>query len=148
MLAEHDRGLIDTNICILRSAIDASQLPAHMAISAITLAELSAGVHLVSGDDRVARDERARRLQIVQRTEHEFDPLPFDAEAARIFGRISAAVSARGRTPRSRFADLTIAAVAAAGKLPLYTTNPADFVGLEGIVEVVPVSRPTLPTIP
>jgi predicted nucleic acid-binding protein len=110
-----------------------------VAISAVTLAELSAGVHLVRGDDAAARAERARRTDVLQRAENEFDPIAFDAEAARAFGRISAAVDDAGRTPRHRVADLMIAAVAAAQGLPLYTANPDDFAGLDRIVEVVPV---------
>lgn len=62
-----------------------------MAISAVTLAELSAGVHLVRGDDAESRAERGRRIDVLQRVEHEFDPLPFEADAARIYGRICAA---------------------------------------------------------
>ncbi|GAB2668210.1 hypothetical protein GCM10027169_32600 [Gordonia jinhuaensis] len=127
---------------ILRHAIDPAELPDEMAISAITLAELSAGVHLVTGNDPQGSDERARRADILQRAENEFDPIPFDADAARAFGRISAAVQARGRTPRRRVADLMIASVSTAAGLPLYTTNPNDFEGLDGIVRVMPVSRP------
>ena len=37
---------------------------------------------------------------------------------------------------RSRVADLLVAAVAHANKLPLYTRNPADFAGLEGLIAV------------
>lgn len=136
------RGLLDTNILILRHAIDPDELPDEMAISAITLAELSAGVHLVPGGDKEASDERARRADVLQRVENEFDPLPFDTDAARAFGRICAAVQARGRTPRSRAADLMIASVAAAARLPLYTTNPDDFEGLDGIIRVISVKRP------
>jgi hypothetical protein len=136
------RGILDTNILILRNRIPADSLPAEVAISAVTLAELSAGVQLVRGDDPAARFERARRTDILQRAESEFDPIPFDAQAARIFGRISGAVQATGRTPRRRIADLMIAATAAAAGLPLYTTNPDDFLGLESIVEVVAVTRP------
>ncbi|MCF3941352.1 type II toxin-antitoxin system VapC family toxin [Gordonia sp. GW1C4-4] len=136
------RGLLDTNILILRHAIDPAKLPDEMAISAITLAELSAGIHLVIGDDPQASDERARRADVLQRVENEFDPIPFGADAARAFGRISAAVQARGRTPRRRVADLMIASVSTAAGLPLYTTNPNDFEGLDGIVRVIPVSRP------
>lgn len=136
------RGLLDTSILILRHAIEPAELPDEMAISAITLAELSAGVHLVTGDDPQASDERARRADVLQRVENEFDPLPFGADAARAFGRISAAVQARGRTPRRRVADLMIASVSTAARLPLYTTNPNDFDGLDGIVRVIPVSRP------
>lgn len=136
------RGLLDTNILILRHAIDPDELPDEMAISAITLAELSAGVHLVTGGDKETSDERARRADVLQRVENEFDPLPFDTDAARAFGRICAAVQARGRTPRRRVADLMIASVAAAARLPLYTTNPDDFEGLDGIIRVISVKRP------
>lgn len=142
MSAEHGRGLLDTNILILRRSIAAESLPDELAISAVTLAELSAGVHLVRGDDAEARAERARRTDVLQRAENEFDPIAFDADAARAFGRISAAVLDTGRTPRRRVADLMIASVAAAQRLPLYTTNPDDFAGLDGIVDVLRVPRP------
>lgn len=144
MRADPQRGLLDTNILILRHTIDPDALPDEMAISAITLAELSAGVHLVRGDNEEVVQERARRADVLQRAENEFDPIPFDTEAARAFGRISAAVQARGRTPRRRVADLMIASIAAAAKLPLYTTNPDDFDGLDGIIRVVPVGRSPL----
>ncbi|MDA4895122.1 type II toxin-antitoxin system VapC family toxin [Streptomyces sp. MS2A] len=140
----HARGLIDTNIIILRHAVDASLLPEEVGISAVTLAELSAGPHLVQGIGPEADAERARRIAVLQHTESEFDPLPFDADAARMFGRISAAVRASGRSPRSRVADLMIAAVAASVDLPLYTTNPDDFAGLDGLVDVVAVPRPEI----
>ena len=140
----NSRGLLDTNIVILGRWIDPSELPDEMAISAVTLAELSAGPHLVRGDDADVRAERARRSHVVQRAENEFDPLPFDAEAARAFGRISAAVADAGRTPRRRVADLMIAAVAAAQGLPLYTTNPSDYLGVEDLVDIVAVHRPAL----
>jgi predicted nucleic acid-binding protein len=144
MPAESLRGLLDTNIVILRHAIDPDELPDEMAISAVTLAELSAGVHLVKGDSAEAIEERARRADVLARVENEFDPIAFETESARIFGRISAAVQARGRTPRRRIADLMIASTAAAAALPLYTTNPVDFDGLDGIIEVVAVRRPPL----
>lgn len=47
-----------------------------------------------------------------------------------------------GRKPRGRTADLMIASIAAANRLPLFTTNPADFAGLEAVVTVVPVAVP------
>ncbi|HEV2638803.1 MAG TPA: type II toxin-antitoxin system VapC family toxin [Actinocrinis sp.] len=141
------QGLIDTNIVILRAWIDPADLPDEMAISAITLAELSAGPHEVRGNDEQsvydAPIERARRMEVLQRAEHEFDPIPFGAEAARIYGRVTAAVVAVGRKPRRRALDLMIASIAIAEDLPLYTTNPADFVGLESILTVCPVRRPT-----
>jgi predicted nucleic acid-binding protein len=150
MSAEQPRqGMLDTNILILRSRIDPAHLPDEMAISAITLAELSAGPHEVRGNDQQQaydeRAERARRLEILQRAESEFDPVPFDAEAARVFGRVSAAVIASGRKPRSRAVGLMIAATAIAEGLPLYTTNPADFTGLDALLRIVPVTRPPVP---
>ena len=68
-----------------------------------------------------------------------WEPLPLDAEAARAFGRVFAATKAAGRTGRTRLADLLIAANAASLGLPLYTRNPGDFTGLDGIVRVVGV---------
>lgn len=142
------RGIVDTNIMILRRWIDPAELPDEMAITAITLAELSAGPHEVRGNDEQDRYdehvERARRLDVLQRAEHEFDPIPFDAEAARAYGRVSAAVIAAGRKPRRRVADLMIAAVSIAEKIPLYTTNPDDFKGLDELLAVRPVSRPAV----
>jgi predicted nucleic acid-binding protein len=72
-----------------------------------------------------------------------FDPIPFDTEAARVYGRVTAAVVAAGRKPRRRALDLMIASIAIAEGLPLYTTKTADFVGLEQLLTVVPVRRPT-----
>jgi predicted nucleic acid-binding protein len=142
MPAEHTRGLVDTNIVILRARLTPDVLPDHVAISAVTLAELSAGPHAVVGDDPPARVERGRRTAILQRTESEFDPLVFDAPAARAYGQLSGAVRAHGRTPRRRHADLQIAATAVANGLPLYTTNPDDYAGLEEWLTVVPVPQP------
>ncbi|CAM3395295.1 type II toxin-antitoxin system VapC family toxin [Kibdelosporangium persicum] len=141
--------MLDTNILILRRWIDPAELPNEMAISAITLAELSAGPHEVRrNDEQDAYDEhveRARRLDVLQRAESEFNPVPFDAEAARIYGRVSAAVIASGRKPRRRMADLMIAATAIAEDLPLFTTNPEDFKGLHDLLTAVPVTRPRVP---
>lgn len=145
----HGQGLLDTNIVILRRWIDPTELPDEMAISAITLAELSAGPHEVRGNaEQDAYDEhaeRASRLEILQRAENEFDPIPFDAEAARIYGRVAAAVIGAGRKPRRRFADLMIVSIAIAEGLPLFTTNPKDFSGLDSLLTIVPVNRPRLP---
>ncbi|MGI8331926.1 type II toxin-antitoxin system VapC family toxin [Actinomadura scrupuli] len=140
------QGLLDTNIMILRARLDPAELPAEMAISAVTLAELSAGPHEVRRNEEQGdydeHAERARRLDVLQRAENEFDPIPFDAEAARIFGRVCAAVVATGRKPRRRVADLMIASIAIAERLPLYTTNPDDFQGLEDLLTIVTVTRP------
>lgn len=139
MSTRHLRGLADTNILIHLERLSAGDLPADLLTSAITLAELSAGLHQT--DDPA---ERGRRIARLQRVEAIFEPLPFDAEAARQYGAIVAGVVGAHRKPRRREADLMIAAVAAAHRLPLYTTNPDDFLGAEGTVTVVAVPRPAI----
>jgi len=139
MTDEYTKGLVDTNILILRASIDPAELPDEMAISVVTLAELSAGVHAIPVSNEM---ERARRLDILQRTENQFEAIAFDAEMARRYGQLSAAVLAAGRTPRRRIADLMIAATAAVLGLPLFTTNPDDYVGLGQLVDVRPVTHP------
>jgi predicted nucleic acid-binding protein len=145
----HNQGLLDTNILILRRWVDTAELPNEMAISALTLAELSAGPHQVRPNSEQStydeHAERARRLDVLQRAEHEFDPIPFGVEAARIYGRVTASVVAVGREPRRRTVDLMIAATAIAEELPLYTTNPGDFDGLQDLLPIVSVSRPFVP---
>lgn len=128
-----DRGILDTSVVIDLERIDASALPREVAVTSITMAELAAGPHATSD-----AAERARRQDRLQRAEAAFDPIPFDAAAARAYGRIYAGVAARGRKARgARAVDLLIAAVAAATQLPLCTRNPDDFAGLEDIVTVV-----------
>lgn len=130
-----ERGLLDTSVIVDLETIPATSLPIEVAISAISLAELAAGPHAT--DDPA---ERSRRQDRLQRTEATFDPLPFDAEAARAYGRVFSAVSNLGRKPRgARAVDLLIAATAVAENLPLYTRNPEDFRALEDLVEIVEV---------
>lgn len=129
--------MLDTNVVVHLSRLDGASLPDELVISAVTLAELSAGPHHANDPA-----ERARRVSVLQHAEATFDPLPFDAQAARVFGRVATALLAVGRTPRRRIADLMIAAIAVAHELPLYTTNPADFAGLESLLTVCPVDRP------
>lgn len=105
------------------------------AVSAVTMAELAAGPHATPD-----ADERARRQDRLQRAEAAFDPLPFDSEAARAYGRVFAAVAAAGRKARgARAVDLLIAAAALGAGLPLYTRNGGDFRALEGLVDVIEV---------
>lgn len=127
------RGLLDTSVVVDLEDIQSSRLPAEVAVSAITMAELAAGPHAAT-----EAGERARRQDRLQRAEAAFDPLPFDAEAARVYGRLYAAVVASGRKARgARAVDLLIAATAAAAGLPLYTRNGDDFRAVEELVEVV-----------
>jgi predicted nucleic acid-binding protein len=112
-----------------------SELPEEACIAAITLAELAAGVH-ATHDSR----ERAVRQERLQRVEATLEAIPFDTAAARAYGRVFAAVAVAGRKARGRRAiDLLIAATAAAASLPLYTRNVDDFIGLNGVLEVVAV---------
>ena len=135
MAERADRGVLDTSVVIDLEVIDASVLPVRVAVSAVTMAELAAGPHAASD-----AGERARRQDRLQRAEAMFDPLPFDSEAARAFGRVYAAVTAAGRKARgARVVDLLIAATACAHSLPLYTRNGADFAALEGLVEIIVV---------
>jgi predicted nucleic acid-binding protein len=127
------RGVLDTSVVVDLEDIQPSRLPAEVAVSAITMAELAAGPHAAT-----EAEERARRQDRLQRAEAAFDPLPFDAEAARAYGRLYAAVVASGRKVRgARAVDLLIAATAAAAGLPLYTRNGDDFRAVEQLVEVV-----------
>jgi predicted nucleic acid-binding protein len=131
----HERGLVDTSVVIELERIDPAGLPTELAVSSVTLAELAAGPHAT--DDP---EERACRQDRLQRAQAMFDPVPFDGEAARAYGRIYAAVRRAGRKARGRrFADLLIAAIALAAELPLYTRNPRDFGSLRGLVEVIAV---------
>jgi hypothetical protein len=125
------RALLDTGVVI---ATDVPPLEGELAVSAATVAELHFGV-LVARDAQV-RAERLRRLALLQRL---FDALPIDDAVAASYGRIAAAVVAAGRRPRARTMDLLIAATAHAHSARLYTRNGDDFVGLEGLVEVVRV---------
>lgn len=130
-----DAGLLDTSVVIdwhdpgVRAA-----LPGAVAISAVTAAELAAGPLLAA-----TRIEAAKRQTRLQEVEARFEPIPFDAAAARSYGLVASAVLGRGRHPRARFADLLIAATAHANRLELYTRNAADFDGLGELVHVVGV---------
>jgi predicted nucleic acid-binding protein len=129
------RGLLDTSVIIDLERLDPEQLPIESAVSAITMAELAAGPHATQDPD-----ERARRQDRLQRAEAIFDPLPFDSEASRAYGRVYAAVVGAGRKARgARAVDLLIAATACSAGLPLYTRNPDDVQAIHELVEVVHV---------
>lgn len=135
-----ESGLLGTSTLILLPRIeDPSVLPERPLISSITLAELAVGT-LVATDE----SERAARLAHVQQAEADFDPLPFDAAAARAFGQVAASLKRSGRKTSARAYDAMIAAIAVANALPLYTCNPDDFAGIDGLV-VVAVPHPDVP---
>jgi hypothetical protein len=123
-------GLLDTSVVLALPVLtDPSVLPEAALISAVTLAELTVGP-LVASDDL----ERARRLATVQQAEADFDPIPFDAAAARAFGQVAASYRRLGRKPAARSFDAMIAATALANGLALYTVNADDFAGIDGLV--------------
>ncbi len=130
----HDVAVVDTSIIAAIKLYDPAELPDTLLVTAVTLGELSFGPHAT--DDPV---KRAGRVAVLQHVEATFDPLPYDQSAARLYGQICAAVRTVGRQPRRRASDLMIAATAASNELPLYTANPDDFKGAEGLVELVAV---------
>ncbi|MGI8723136.1 MAG: type II toxin-antitoxin system VapC family toxin [Geodermatophilaceae bacterium] len=128
-------GLLDTSVVVdWHDPAVVRALPDEMAISAITVAELAAGPHLAN-----APGEAAKRQARLQEVEAKLEPLHFDSTAVRSFGLVVAAVGREGRKPRSRFADLLIAATAHAHGLDLYTRNGDDFVGIEDLVHVIDI---------
>ena len=118
--------MLDTSAIIDLADLDANALPSECLISAITLAELSAGA-LVATNTR----ERAARQAHLQQAEADFDPLPFDAGCARAFGRVATSLRRSGHKPQARAYDALIAATAIANGVPVYTRNPNDFTGID-----------------
>jgi tRNA(fMet)-specific endonuclease VapC len=139
----HSRGILDTStVILLEKLTDATTLPAEPLITAVTLAELSVGPLVANG-----QSERVARQTQLQQAEADFEPLPFDASAARAFGRVAASLRRSGRKATARTYDAMIAATAVANDLPLYTCNPADFSGIDGL-DVVAIPVPDRPITP
>jgi len=133
------RGILDTStVLLLHRIADAGTLPAEPLITAVTLAELAVGPLVAAGED-----ERARRQAHLQQAEADFVPLPFDAAAARAFAGVAASLRRAGRKAAARAYDAMIAAVALANDLPVYTCNPDDFSGIDGL-EVIAVPMPAI----
>jgi predicted nucleic acid-binding protein len=131
------QGILDTSTVVLLSRLTNSDaLPKEPMITAVTLAELAVGPLVAA-----AEDERARRQAHLQQAEADFVPLPFDASAARAFGGVAASLRRAGRKSAARAYDAMIAATALANDLPLYTCNPDDFAGIDGL-EVIAVPVP------
>jgi tRNA(fMet)-specific endonuclease VapC len=139
----HTRGILDTStVIVLEKLAEAKRLPAEPLITAVTLAELSVGPLVAKGES-----ERVARQTQLQQAEADFEPLPFNADAARAFGGVAASLRRAGRKTTARTYDAMIAATAVANDLPLYTCNPADFSGIEGL-EVVAVPVPDYRPLP
>jgi tRNA(fMet)-specific endonuclease VapC len=129
------RGILDTSTVISLPRLTVpSALPEEPLISAVTLAELAVGPLVAESES-----ERANRQVHLQQAEADFVPLPFDAAAARAFGRVAASLRRAGRKTAARAYDAMIAATALAHDLPVYTCNPDDFIGIDE-VEVVAVA--------
>ncbi|MGW4842190.1 PIN domain-containing protein [Nocardia brasiliensis] len=134
MSERRDSGILDTCTYIDLYELEPVSLPKVPELTAITLAELHQGVAMAK--DPIARAERSERLGVAI---VEFDPLPFDDNAATRYGTLVALALASKRDPRPRKMDLMIAAIASSRGLPLFTRNSADFRCLESMVEIVPV---------
>lgn len=132
-----ERGILDTSTLILADRIHPESLPHEPLITTITLAELSVGPLVADGREQAIRQGR------LQHAENTFQALPFDVAAARVFGQVSTSLRRSGRTTAARAYDALIAAIALANDLPLYTCNPRDFAGIEGLT-VVAVPHPEL----
>lgn len=128
MTVRPQRGILDTSAVMDLGQLDPAALPHEPLITAITLAELSVGPLMASSEE-----QRAARLAHLQQAEADFEPLPFDAPAARAFGRVASELRASGRKPAARAYDALIAATALAHGLPLYTANPDDFAGISDL---------------
>lgn len=133
-----EQGILDTSTLLLLARIDESTdtLPAQPLITAVTLAELSVGP-LVADDD----GERPARQAHLQQAEADFEPIPFDAAAARSFGQVAASLRRGGRKRSARAYDAMIAAIALSRGLPVHTCNPSDFDKIDGL-EVIAVPHP------
>ena len=130
-------GLLDTNTVILLPRLrDPQQLPPVPAITTVSLAELSVGPLVATTET-----ERAARQAHLQQAEADFEPVPFDAAAARAFGQVAADLRRSGRKTSARAYDALIAATAIANGLALYTVNPDDYLGITGL-RVVAVAHP------
>ncbi|AXB45719.1 type II toxin-antitoxin system VapC family toxin [Amycolatopsis albispora] len=136
MSAARPRVLLDTSAVL--DPPERADLPpdSEVAISAITLAELAAGVHAATRPR-----ERAVRLARLQRVEASIASLSFSPAAARMYGQLYAMVLEAGKSPRPRRMDLLIASVAAIHGLPLVTRNAPDFEDLEPLVKVIGLAR-------
>jgi predicted nucleic acid-binding protein len=128
-----DAVVLDTSVVIDLERVDrGGYAHASACVSAVTIAELASGV---TGAEADVRRARLRRVLV------DFEVLPFGVEEGKLYGELAELVRLAGRNPRPRRLDLQIAATAASWRLPLLTMNPDDFVGVDRLVDVVPISR-------
>ena len=131
-MAEHALVLLDTS-CTIEYPHQLDRLADAAAISTLTIAELAFGLH--HHDPLVVAAREARYREVL----NDFDPIPYSARAAHVYGAIAASVRKAGRKPRPRRIDLMLASVAAELGAVLLTRNPDDFAHVGSIVRVIAV---------
>jgi predicted nucleic acid-binding protein len=129
-----DRGLLDTSVLIAAESgrqLDEAALPVVVAISPVTLAELSAGV--LSAADVGTKAKRLATLDSVA----DVEVLPIDDLVAAAWSVLRARLAEAGR--RMKVNDLWIAATAVANQIPVVTQDD-DFDAVAALeVEIVRV---------
>ncbi len=131
-----NRGILDTSTLVLLSRLNPRLLPEEPLITAVTLSELSVGPLVAT-----TRRQRSSRQAVLQQAEADFEPLRFDAQSARAFGRVAASLRAAGQKVQARGYDAMIAATAIANDFPLYTANPGDFAAIDDL-DLHPIPHP------
>lgn len=129
---EHPLALLDAS-CVIEFPDQLEKMADAVALSTLTVAELAYGIH--HDDPLVAAAREARYRQIL----NEFDPVPYSARAAHLYGAIAASVRKSGRNPRPRRIDLMLASVAADLGAVLLTRNAADFSGIGDTPRVIAI---------
>ncbi len=120
------RAVADTSVFIAQeTGRELGDIPAEIAVSVITAAELELGV--LRATDRQTRADRLATLSRVQAT---YPLLPVDPQVASCFARIAAAERERGR--RIRRHDTWIAATAMRHGAAVLTQD-ADFSSFEEV---------------
>ena len=131
---QRESGVLDTSTYIDLDQLDPAVLPVLPEITSITMAELHQGVAMAKTPaTRAARTEKLGAAIV------DFDPLPFDGDAAARYGTLVALTLSANRDPRPRRMDLMIAAIASSRGLPLYTRNEDDFRSLDTMITVIAV---------
>jgi tRNA(fMet)-specific endonuclease VapC len=117
--------LLDTNVCIellnerdtLVSQKLASVVPQTVRLCSVVIAELYHGAH--------KSNRREANLALLRRFCAQFESLPFDDDAAQVYGRLRAGLEKQGMLIGPH--DLLIAAIAVARDVTLVTRNTAEF---------------------
>lgn len=105
--------------------ISGQRATGELCLTTITVAEILYGIELLPKGKR--RDGLLAEAEAMFTEDFASRILPFEEQAARIFGKIAAGRRARGR-PIAEF-DAQIAAIASANGAALATRNSADFEG-------------------